>query len=75
MTGRGRGWHGHGRGFGGRGGWQQADLPNADDAAGWFSGRLPDGWFTGAPSVTVDRDEILVVGTLEAPASRATRSR
>src|SRR3954462_1603581 len=68
MTGRGRGWHGHGRGFGGRGGWQQADLPNADDAAGWFSGRLPDGWFTGAPEVTVDRDEILVVGTLEAPA-------
>jgi hypothetical protein len=70
MTGRGRGWqgHGHGRGFGGRGGWQQADLPPADDAAGWFSGRLPDGWFGGAPDVTVDRDEILVVGTLEAPA-------
>jgi len=68
MVGRGRGWHGHGRGFGGRGGWQQADLPPADDAAGWFSGRLPDGWFTGTPSVTVDRDEILVVGTLEAPA-------
>ena len=68
MTGRGRGWHGQARGFGGRGGWQQADLPPADDAAGWFSGRLPDGWFAGAPSVTVDRDEILVVGTLEAPA-------
>jgi hypothetical protein len=67
MTGRGRGWQGHGRGFGGRGGWQQADLPPADDAAGWFSGRLPDGWFTGTPSVTVDRDEILVVGTLAAP--------
>ena len=67
MVGRGRGWHGHGRGFGGRGGWQQADLPPADDAAGWFAGRLPDGWFTGAPSVTVDRDEILVVGTLEPP--------
>ena len=70
MVGRGRGWHGHGhgRGFGGRGGWQQADLPPADDAAGWFTGRLPDGWFTGTPSVTVDRDEILVVGTLEPPA-------
>ena len=77
MVGRGRGWHGHGRGFGGRGGWQQADLPPADDAAGWFTGRLPDGWFTGAPSVTVDRDEILVVGTLEPPAvrGRTTRSR
>jgi hypothetical protein len=68
MTGRGRGWDRHGRGFRGRGGWQQADLPPADDAAGWFAGRLPDGWFTGVPDVTVDRDEILVVGTLEAPA-------
>ena len=34
---------------------------------GWFAGRLPDGWFTGAPEVTYDRDEILVVGTLPAP--------
>ena len=24
---------------------------------GWFAGRLPDGWFTGAPEVTYDRDE------------------
>ena len=67
MTGRGRGWSG-GRGFGRAGGWQQADLPAADDAGGWFAGRLPDGWFVGAPEVTVDRDEILVVGTLESPA-------
>jgi hypothetical protein len=59
-----RGWHG-GRGRGpGRGGWQQADLPSADDAAAWLQGRLPDGWFTGAPDVTVDREEILVVGEL-----------
>ncbi len=73
MTGRGpKGWrgpgHGHGRGFGRPGGWQQADLPPADDAAGWFAGRLPDEWFGGAPEVTVDRDEILVVGVLGAPA-------
>jgi hypothetical protein len=27
---------------------------------------LPDGWFTGEPEVTVDREEILVVGTLAA---------
>jgi hypothetical protein len=65
MTGRGRGWHGHGPGR--PGGWQQADLPPADDAAGWFAGRLPDGWFSGPPEVTVDRDEILVVGVLPAP--------
>lgn len=48
----------------GRGGRQQADLPPADDAAAWFSGRLPDGWFAGAPEVTCDRDEIVVVGEL-----------
>src|SRR5215472_15940818 len=35
-----------------------------DTIAGWFAGRLPDGWFTGAPSVTVDDKQILVVGTL-----------
>jgi hypothetical protein len=59
-----RGWHG-GRGRGpGRGGWQQADLPSADDAAAWLQGRLPDGWFTGAPDITVDREEILIVGEL-----------
>jgi hypothetical protein len=34
---------------------------------GWFAGRLPDGWFTGPPAVTADRDEILVVGTLAEP--------
>jgi hypothetical protein len=59
-----RGWPG-GRGRGpGRGGWQQADLPGAEDAAAWLQGRLPDGWFTGAPEVTVDREEIIVVGEL-----------
>jgi hypothetical protein len=35
-----------------------------DQLSGWFAGRVPDGWFTGAPDVTFDRDEILVVGTL-----------
>jgi hypothetical protein len=61
-----RGWFGPGgRGRGpGRGGWQQADLPPADDAAAWLRGRLPDGWFTGSPEVTVDREEILIVGEL-----------
>jgi hypothetical protein len=34
---------------------------------GWFVGRLPDGWFTGPPEITYDRDEILVVGTLTEP--------
>jgi hypothetical protein len=30
---------------------------------GWFSGRLPDGWFTGV-DVTVEDDQIVVLGTL-----------
>jgi hypothetical protein len=58
---------GRGRGFGRPGGWQQADLPSADDAAAWFTGRLPGDWFTGEPSVTVDREEIIVTGELAAP--------
>lgn len=52
------------RGRGGRGGWQHAEVPPADDAAAWFAGRLPDDWFTGPAEVSADRDEILVVGTL-----------
>lgn len=58
-----RGWPGSGRGHG-RGGWQQSDLPSAEDAAAWLRGRLPDGWFVAAPEVRVDREEILVVGEL-----------
>jgi hypothetical protein len=34
---------------------------------GWFAGRLPDGWFTGPPDVTYDREEVLVLGSLPAP--------
>src|SRR5689334_11316281 len=33
----------------------------------WFVGRLPDGWFTEAPAVQIDRDEILVIGSLAEP--------
>ncbi len=33
---------------------------------GWFAGRIPDGWFTGPPAVSGDRDELLVVGDLAA---------
>lgn len=58
--GRGRG---RGGGFGRPGGWQNADVPPADDAQAWFEGRLPSEWFTGV-SVTVDREEITVVGAL-----------
>jgi hypothetical protein len=67
MVGRARphGTRGSGR-WHGRGGWQQADLPSADDAKAWFAGRLPDGWFIGEAEVSVDREEIVVVGELPA---------
>jgi hypothetical protein len=39
----------------------------ADEVRGWFTGRLPGEWFTGAPDIQVDREEITVVGTLAAP--------
>jgi len=55
-----------GRGFGRPGGWQHADLPPADDAASWFTGRLPSDWFVGEPRVSVDREEIIVTGDLPA---------
>ncbi|MEP6599863.1 MAG: hypothetical protein ABJB98_10520 [Actinomycetota bacterium] len=69
----GRGGHGgsgeRGRGFGRPGGWQQADLPPADDASAWLAGRLPDDWFAGPPTIEVDREEITVIGDLPAPAA------
>ena len=55
-----------GRGMGRPGGWQQANVPTANDAEAWFIGRLPETWFAGSPSVRVDREEILVVGELAA---------
>jgi hypothetical protein len=42
-------------------------MTNEQTVQGWFAGRLPDGWFTEAPEVTVDRDEILVIGPLAEP--------
>ncbi|MEV5710027.1 hypothetical protein [Actinoallomurus sp. NPDC052274] len=35
---------------------------------GWFSGRLPDGWFEEPPRVVLDREEISVIGRLAEPA-------
>ena len=34
---------------------------------GWFAGRLPDGWFEEPVEVTIDREEITVVGRIAAP--------
>jgi hypothetical protein len=46
-----------------------------NDLAGWLAGRLPDDWFVAAPEVTVDRDEILVVGPLAVPHAEDDASR
>jgi hypothetical protein len=43
-----------------------ADASSAD-ISGWVAGRLPTGWFEDPPRVTVDRDEIVVVGRVPAP--------
>ncbi|MEU7767035.1 hypothetical protein AB0B25_18140 [Nocardia sp. NPDC049190] len=60
--------HSHrGHGFGRSGGWQQADLPDPADVPDWFAGRLPSDWFTAAPIIEVDRDEIVVIGELPIP--------
>ena len=40
---------------------------------GWFAGRLPDGWFSGA-EVTVEDDQIVVVGSLSEKDLPATSS-
>jgi hypothetical protein len=56
--------HHSGRRPGRSGGWQQAEQPDASSAGDWFSGRLPEGWFTGDPTVVVDREEITVIGRL-----------
>ena len=41
---------------------EQMDVREQVEA--WFAGRLPDEWFTGPAAVTIDREEILVIGTL-----------
>lgn len=38
-----------------------------EELAGWFGGRLPDGWFVEPPQVSFDREEILVVGRIAEP--------
>lgn len=67
MVGRGHRGRPGGGGRVGRGGRPAGDLPATDDLTAWLAGRLPDGWFVEAPEVTVDREEILVVGRLAAP--------
>lgn len=45
------------------------ELPPADDAGDWFAGRLPGAWYATVPTITIDREEILVVGELSPDAN------
>ncbi len=54
------------------------DTSQIDHLQGWFAGRLPADWFAGAPEVSADREEIVVVGTLaepELPSDATTEAR
>jgi hypothetical protein len=42
-----------------------------EQVRGWFTGRMPDGWFVGAPEVLADREEITVIGRLASPEAPA----
>jgi hypothetical protein len=66
------GTEGH-RGPGRSGGRRRATAPPPSGPeqerliSAWFVGRIPDTWFEGQPTIDIDGDEILVVGTLAAP--------
>lgn len=41
---------------------------------GWFTGRLPEGWFEGPPEIVLDREEIAVLGTLPEPPAEGSET-
>jgi hypothetical protein len=45
---------------------QGAQGSQIEQIRGWFTGRIPDGWFTEAPEILIDREEITVIGHLPA---------
>ncbi len=38
-----------------------------DELQGWFAGRLPEKLFSSPPTITADRDEILLIGDVDEP--------
>ncbi len=56
-----------GRGGGRRKGHAEPPAVTSEELNAWFAGNLPDDWFTEAPTVAFDRDEILVTGMLPMP--------
>jgi hypothetical protein len=43
------------------------DTDTVEHLRGWFTGRIPEGLYQGPLELTVDREEITVVGTIAAP--------
>jgi len=40
-------------------------MSESDEIKGWVAGRVPADWYQGTPEVSVDREEIVVVGSLK----------
>jgi len=45
----------------------EPEMVSSEEISGWIIGRLPESWFEQAPTMTIDRDEILIIGRLPAP--------
>lgn len=43
------------------------EMISSEEISGWIIGRLPESWFEQAPTITIDHDEILIIGRLSAP--------
>ncbi len=53
---------------------KQASGAQEETLRGWFTGRLPADWFTSAPDINVDREEITIVGAIAGPEGTAEAS-
>ena len=53
---------------------QDAGTSPRERLRGWFTGRLPAGWFITVPAIEADREEITVIGTLPGPETAADAS-
>ncbi len=45
----------------------EPEMTSSEEISSWIIGRLPESWFEQAPTMTVDHDEILIIGRLPAP--------
>lgn len=42
-------------------------MGDSDELHGWLAGRIPDTLYEGAPEITSDRDEVLIIGRIAEP--------